>query len=541
MNRSASPTPTPHYPASATATTSSASQQRVTVVSSSSNKNNNPATTVTATTSSTTASTAGTANRTIPPDHAGGNNSTLWSGLETAGMRDAKCSLLLQEEATHDAKIKTLPKQRVLVYQDKGFNPASSAANKNSTAGVSSSSTGNNVNNSEENFYVDFKGATVLQLEPTLSSDAAVPPPSSSSSPRGGGPASVMPITLTVGGRCVFTPENYQDFRVMMRTKDQSAEMSIAPNGSFDWPDVNSLLLCPCCGSSGPIPRAGDKQEHEYWMVFYPLLQITVLKGSQMTLGTRTICRLVCLDCMDDLLEGLTLEVVPGGIKKQEQRGRNIVSSNSSNSVLSFTLPVVDVLAEAGSASFLEDGPPRPESHPHVDDILDAWTLYNMWEHSGAWEALQNDYRITLSRSMHADSSEQKVREVALKNRIGMSCGNPACTKVHGRPIAAEGGGGEAGEICRLYIKCRECHSEYYCSKECRQDAKDAHSEICLEKRREREERREKKAKKVECDTCSRKFPYTKMKKCSSCRNATYCSVDCQRMDWQRHKYNCKR
>lgn len=418
------------------------------------------------------------------------SNDALWSGLETPGMRDAKCSLLLQEETTHDVKIKALPKQRLLVYQDRGFNPASSSNSSNGS--------------SDDNFYVDFKGATVLQLEPTSHCE----------------PQLVMPITMTVGGRCVFTPENYQDFRVMMRTKEQSEEMAIPPNGNFDWPDVSSLLLCPCCGNTGPIPVPGDKQEHEYWIVFYPLLQITVLKGLQMTLGTRTICRLTCLDCMDDLLEGLTLDVIPGG------------NSKDSGSSLTFTLPASDVLAEAGSASFLEDGPPRPESHPHIDDILDAWTLYNLWEHSGAWEALQNDYRLVLSRSMHAESSEMK-NETGIKQRTSRSCGNHACSKVHGKIYD--------GDLCRLYVKCWDCHSEFYCSKTCRENCREQHAQACLEKKKEREERREKKAKKVECDTCARKFPYTKMKRCSSCRNATYCSVDCQRVDWQKHKYNCKR
>jgi MYND finger len=439
---------------------------------------------------------------------------TLWSGLETPGMLDAKCSLLLQEESSHDVKIKTLTKQRVLVYQDKGFNPATSSSPPTS----------------EDNFYVDFPGATILQLEPTI----------------GTGPQTTMPITLTVGGRCVFTPENYQDFRVMMRTKEQSQEMSIAPNGNFDWPDVQSLLLCPCCGKSGAVPRPGDKKEHEYWMVFYPLLQITVLKGSQLTLGTRTVCRLVCLDCMEDLLEGLSLKVLPGGSNRFSTNSTESQSNDeqSRKTKLAFTLPASDVLAEAGSASFLEDGPPRPETHPHVDDILDAWTLYNLWEHSGAWEALQNDYRTVLARSMHAEPTDLKsnsahdngVMEARLKDRLGRPCGNPSCLKVHGKLDL------ETGEVIRLCIKCRECHSEFYCSKECREAAKDEHQSDCLLKRQEREERREKKAKKVECDTCQRKFPYTKMKKCSSCRIATYCSVDCQRVDWQqRHKFQCKR
>lgn len=424
----------------------------------------------------------------------------MWSGYETPGMRDAKCSLLLQEEATHDAKIMALPKQRILVYQDRAFNPALSSCSSSNSSDASGSES-----NNEENFYVDFKGAKVLQLEPTISQAEQ---------------QAVMPITITVGGRCVFTPENYQDFRVMMRTKEQSAEMAIAPNGSFDWPDVNSLLLCPCCGKRGPVPVPGDKLEHEYWMVFYPLLQITVLKGSQMTLGTRTICRFTCLTCMDDMLEGLTLSVTPGGKAKP-------TGSNS----LAFALPAADVLAEAGSASFLEDGPPRPESHPHADDILDAWTLYNLWEHSGAWEALQNNYRLMLSRSMNADPADIATA-TEVKHRIGRPCGSRSCTKVHGKI--------QDGEMCRLHTKCRECHSEFFCSTTCRETGKADHAQNCLEKQRDREERREKKTRKVECDTCARKFPYTKMKKCSCCRNATYCSVDCQRMDWQRHKFHCK-
>lgn len=416
---------------------------------------------------------------------------TQWSGLETPGMMEAKCSLLIQEDGAFDPRIKSLPKQRVLVYQDKGYNPA---------AGIQG----------DENFYVDFNGCTILQLEPAP-----------------GTPQRTMPITLTVGGRCIFTPENFQDFRVMMRTKEQSAEMNIAPNGNFDWPDVNSLLLCPLCGNKAEIPQEGDDLEHEYWLLFYPLLQITVMKGSQMTLGTRTICRLTCLDCMEDLLEGMTLKVRPASMEGRRPR-------------LSFTLPANEVLAEAGSASFLEDGPPRPETHPHVDDILDAWTLYNLWEHSGAWEALQNDYRIVLSRSMHSDNggdnntSNQDAVEPKLKDRLGKSCGSSTCGKIHGKK-------GADGDIIRLAIRCKECNNAHYCSRACREEAREAHRPDCLMYQEERQERREKKAKQVTCDTCKKRSAYTKMKKCSRCRNATYCSVECQKQDWNRHKAECQK
>lgn len=372
---------------------------------------------------------------------------------------------------------------------------------------------------------MDFAGATILQLEPVID-----------------GPQRTMPVTITVGGRCVFTPENFQDFQVMMRTRQQSVLMEIAPNGNFDWPDVMSLLLCPVCGRRAPQPRQGDGIDHEYWMVFYPLLQISVNQGSELTLATRTICRLTCLPCMEDvLLEGLALTIQPGGRSGTTPMGTPDLEGTDNKQPqqakrLCFTLPASDVLAEAGSASFLEDGPARPETHPHVDDILDAWTLYNLWEHSGAWEALQNDYRIVLDRSMRADPSEvdqqQLMAQPRLKDRMGRPCGNPQCNKVHGTIDTN-------GEMVRLVFKCRACNSEYYCSKACRESDRMDHQEDCIQRQNEREERRERRAKKVQCDTCQRRFPYTKMKKCSRCRKATYCSVDCQRLDWQRHRDVC--
>jgi len=338
-----------------------------------------------------------------------------------------------------------------------------------------------------------------------------------------------MPITLTVGGRCIFTPENFQDFNVMMRTKEQSLEMNIAPNGNFDWPDVQSLLLCPLCGSKAEIPEHGDDYELEYWLLFYPLLQITIMRGSQMTLGTRTICRLTCLDCMEELLDEMTLKVSPSAIDGRRPK-------------LSFTLPAKEVLIEAGSASFLEDGPPRPETHPHVDDILDAWTLYNLWEHSGAWDALQNDYRIVLTKSMHSDnggsgdrsSKEQIIAKQKSNDRTGKSCGNLSCKKIHGERDP------ENGEMVKLSIRCKECHAEYYCSRSCREMAREYHKADCLIRQEQRRERREHKNKFVTCDTCQKRRPFTQMKKCSRCQNAIYCSVECQKKDWAQHKIKCQ-
>jgi hypothetical protein len=133
---------------------------------------------------------------------------------------------------------------------------------------------------------------------------------------------------------------------------------------------------------------------------------------------------------------------------------------------------------------------------------------------------------------MDDDESSEPCR---LKERMGKPCGNPGCNKVHGRTDAYD------GQVIRLAVKCQRCQSEFYCSKACRDAAGPSHSDECERKQRDREERRENKAKKVECDTCHQKFPHTKMKKCSRCRHATYCSPECQKLAWDAgHKTECQ-
>jgi hypothetical protein len=96
-----------------------------------------------------------------------------------------------------------------------------------------------------------------------------------------------------------------------------------------------------------------------------------------------------------------------------------------------------------------------PQHAPNVDDDLDAWALYQLWEHTGAWEALQNDYKTVLSISMQASATATgtgtatanavPVKEetkkpdppaftmmtsaIQAKERYGRKCGNPPCRK----------------------------------------------------------------------------------------------------------------
>ena len=276
----------------------------------------------------------------------------LWSQLETPGMKAARCSLLVQKNSTFDPRIKLLPKQPVRVFNDKGF--------------TSKFPTDKATENEADHFMVNFEGCKILQLEPSQQALRH---------------STMMPTTLTVGGRCVFTADNFRDFRVMMRTKGQSKEMNLLPNGDFDWPGVDSLLLCPFCGNSAGVPNNDDSQEQEYWLLFYPLLQIMKRSGSQMVLGSRMICRLACSDCMQQTIGETTCTICPPLLNQRQSK-------------LSFSLPTEEVLAHAGPVSFLED---EQEMQSNVGEVLDAWTLYNLWENSGAWEALQRDYSLSFS------------------------------------------------------------------------------------------------------------------------------------------------
>jgi hypothetical protein len=109
------------------------------------------------------------------------------------------------------------------------------------------------------------------------------------------------------------------------------------------------------------------------------------------------------------------------------------VKQTEKTNAVAFSLSAMEMLQEAGTVSFLQDGPPRPENHPHVDDPIDAWTLYTLWESTGAWEALQNDYRGALSRSLaaHPSPHEDHTERLQTKDRYGRSCGNQECDTVH--------------------------------------------------------------------------------------------------------------
>ena len=44
----------------------------------------------------------------------------------------------------------------------------------------------------------------------------------------------------------------------------------------------------------------------------------------------------------------------------------------------------------------------------------------------------------------------------------------------------------------------------------------------------------------IQCNKCRKCALGQKLKRCTACQNAHYCSVDCQRKDWKKHKVYCK-
>jgi MYND finger len=437
-----------------------------------------------------------------------------WSRLENDAMKEARCSLLLPIKRHIQPKIKILPPQKVLVYQDKAFKPIVGL-----TGGQS--------------FFVDFPGATILQLEPLPNVKH-----------------STLPVTLTVAGRCKFTSQNYRDFGMMMRSQSQADAIKVPPSGKYEWPDVEAFLLCPVCGIFQEVPPEPEinydedvvaemsikPSDPEYWMLFYPLLQIQAEQNKNMIIASRTICRLTCLPCMKNLLDGLYISN-----ESTPNEGRR-------PSVTSFQLSVMEILDEAGTASFLHDDPPRPASAPSVDDPIDAWTLYQLWEHTGTWEVLQNDYKKVLAISMKASATasihgvmrEEENRAITkltstikTKDRYGRKCGNPTCNKIHGKKDE------ESGAIIRFSVVCSNCSSAYYCSKSCLNNASEHHKGSCAGLKATFEKEKLNRLKQIPCDVCQKVLPCVEMKKCSKCRKVNYCSVKCQRQDWITHKSTC--
>ena len=378
-------------------------------------------------------------------------NGSRFTGLETPAMMSLGCSLAIQPSMQFGATPVVLDPCRVVVPQDGG-------APKN----------------------VAFQGCTILQLHPTGRRDE--------------GAGVVMPPILTIAGPCRYAAQDRRDFAIMMRSKAQAAEMRLPPNGEMDWPDCRAFETCPCCGKraatvedekAGLMDGAGaasvSLEEHyesfpQYWMVFFPLIQ-----AADEGMGMRTIARLVCPGCFEDLTEGIYMRAtmeVDGGVAPAIQVQ---------------DVPLLDIVEDVGSVTFLQRG--MGMGKRNSPDILPAYTLYLSWEMTGAWQAMCNNFADTFQgaaggkvkiRPTRFDGYRGKKHRAGIDGddegededddsqwvlqnqqpRAGEKCGGPGCDKVHG------------SKRVRLR-QCRGCKQVLYCGIDCQSKAWPDHKAAC--------------------------------------------------------------
>jgi len=79
-------------------------------------------------------------------------------------------------------------------------------------------------------------------------------------------------------------------------------------------------------------------------------------------------------------------------------------------------------------------------------------------------------------------------------------------------------------EFEKLEVVCERCREAFYCSKECQTKAWKNHQNIC---------------KLARCHECDKEPD--KLLCCGRCKSAFYCSRECQNNAWKNHKKNCRR
>eukprot|EP00562_Extubocellulus_spinifer_P024311 CAMPEP_0178673916 /NCGR_PEP_ID=MMETSP0698-20121128/34560_1 /TAXON_ID=265572 /ORGANISM="Extubocellulus spinifer, Strain CCMP396" /LENGTH=451 /DNA_ID=CAMNT_0020317965 /DNA_START=17 /DNA_END=1372 /DNA_ORIENTATION=+ len=377
-----------------------------------------------------------------------------YSGLETPSMKVVKCSLLIQSSITKfDARVIALDPCRVVVPHDGG--PPRNVA---------------------------FRGCSILQLHPVAGR---------SGSGGGGGVPDAMPPILTIGGPCRYTPADRKDFEIMMRSREQARRMGLPPNGEMDWPDYRAFQTCPCCGEQAVVEEVSSYstssvgERPRYWMLFYPMLQVAP-EG----MGMRTIARLTCADCFEDLVQDMSLRA----------------SVRDVTPPLVQTFPLLDVVEDTGPITWLDRAPRGMGRRGREGDIMSAYTLYLAWETTGAWQAMCNNFsdmfseglggRVEIKATKHDGYRSKKHRAgiddddddvdnddsddhaewiVQRESRVGKVCNGPGCDKIHGnRKIRLQ--------------ECSGCREVLYCSTECQSKDWPEHRARCKKRQEELKE-----------------------------------------------------
>ncbi|KAL9182478.1 hypothetical protein ACHAXT_013130 [Thalassiosira profunda] len=318
---------------------------------------------------------------------------------------------------------------------------------------------------------INFRGCKIIRLQ-------CVPPRDAK--------ASVMPPILTIGGPCRYTKEDKRDFEIMMRTKQQSLAMKLPPHGEFDWPDYRSFEMCPVCSTRA---KPGSNAKDRYWLIYQPLLQLAGTLGPN--IGIRMQCRLVCEECFESMVDDQYVEARAGP-------GQDV------------RVPLLEAAEAQGFATFLQDGQLTAPDHDRAN-IMNAYDLYQFWEHTGTWQAMCNNFNDIFQESMRAadmfsfEFRSQKpadpgafweMSQIPVKE--GRKCDGPDCANLHGNRMPQKPGKSKGRKI-RLQ-ECTGCFDTMYCSERCQHLHWPGHKEHCkaVQKKRKEEEKKKKAQEKMD-------------------------------------------
>jgi hypothetical protein len=80
-------------------------------------------------------------------------------------------------------------------------------------------------------------------------------------------------------------------------------------------------------------------------------------------------------------------------------------------------------------------------------------------------------------------------------------------------------------------LTCSQCKSAQYCGQACQKKDWKYHKPSCLKIK----EQKLKELKEINCEVCGK----PSSKSCSRCKKANYCSIECQKANWNEHKVTC--
>lgn len=356
--------------------------------------------------------------------------STLYSGLETDGMKQVRCTLKLQPEWTYTSDVMTLNPEQVTVIMD------GSPSRK-----------------------VQFHGCKTIQLTCSNMDEK-----------RG----TIMPPLMTVAGPCYYTKEDKKDFEIMMRTKEQSIMMKLPPNGQFDWPDYRAFETCPQC-----CVRAKPGSKDRFWLVYHPLLQMT----DSNQIGVRMMSRLVCRDCFESITDECFLRVSTGPSTVEDVPLLDVIEDQGS---VTWLFNGRRKSANTGELCIMS-----AYKLYQTWEYTGTWqALCNTF--GNALETSSGGFGFIAQKPIYNSADPSTHWEMdQIPTKDGRKCDCKQCPNVHGKRAAPEPGK-KKGKKIRLQ-ECMGCLEIMYCSEDCQREDWLEHKEYCKEVQRKRKEEEEQK------------------------------------------------